>query len=104
MHVGCYQLLGNEEVHTNDHTDPKRCAFFNDHLKVSEGINENANAEIKSLIIETIRANSDVRMEVDEGDLKTGTAHYVAVGQALEVAMINFLLENGQDCHNDFIA
>jgi len=49
-------------------------------LKVSEGINENANAEIKSLIIETIRANSDVRMEVDEGDLKTGTAHYVAVG------------------------
>jgi len=43
-------------------------------------------------------------MEVDEGDMKSGTAHYVAVGQALEVSMINFLLENGQDCHNDFIA
>ena len=43
-------------------------------------------------------------MEVDEGDSQSGTAHYIAVGQALEVAMINFLLENGQDCHNDFIA
>lgn len=91
-------------MHPNDHRDLKKCAWFADQLQVTNNIDENANAEIKSLIIETIRANSDVRMEVDEGDTQSGTAHYVAVGQALEVAMINFLLENGQDCHNDFIA
>jgi len=91
-------------VHKNDYKDLKKCAYFADHMLVNERIDDNANAEIKSLIIETIRANSDVRMEVDEGDTQSGTAHYVAVGQALEVAMINFLLENGQDCHNDFIA
>lgn len=80
MHVGNYQLIGEPEVHPNDHTDPKKCAWFSDQLKVSKGVNESANSEIKSLIIESILANSDVRMEVDEGDSLSGTAHYVAVG------------------------
>lgn len=91
-------------MHPNDFNDPAKCAWFSDYLQIREGIDENANAEIKNLIIETIRANTDVRMEVDEGDSKSGTAHYVAVGQALEVAMINFLMENGQDCQHDLVA
>lgn len=104
MHVASYQLINEGDVHPNDWKDEKKRAWFANQLRVSGRVDEKNNAEIKSFIIESVLANSDVRMEVDEGDAAAGTAHYVAKGQALEVAMIDFLLENGQDCYNDFIS
>lgn len=53
------------------------------------------------MIREAILANTDVHLEVDEG-AQADTASYIAKGQALEVAMINFLMENGEDVYNGF--
>lgn len=45
-------------------------------------------------------ANSDVRLEVDEGD--SNVAKYIPKGQAIEVGMINFLFENEEDVYEGF--
>lgn len=107
MHVASYQLIGEGEVHPNDWKDAKKRAWFTNQLRLNPDDAPDArknDAEIKSFVIESILANSDVRLEVDEGDSAAGTARYVGKGQALEVAMIDFLMENGQDCYNDFIS
>jgi len=54
--------------------------FLNPQMKVSKQIEQQNNLEIKNFIVEAVLANSDVRMEVDEGDSRSGTAHYVAMG------------------------
>jgi len=54
--------------------------FLNPQMKVSKQIQQPNNLEIKNFIVEAVLANSDVRMEVDEGDSRSGTAHYVAMG------------------------
>jgi hypothetical protein len=54
--------------------------FLNPQMKVSKQIQQQNNLEIKNFIVEAVLANSDVRMEVDEGDSRSGTAHYVAMG------------------------
>lgn len=45
-------------------------------------------------------ANTDVRLEVDEGESKV--AKYMAMGQSIEVGMINFLFENEEDVYEGF--
>lgn len=57
---------------------------------------------MKGLIRESILANTDVRMEVNEGNKDSNTASYISKGQALECAMINFLMDNGEDVYNGF--
>ena len=73
-------MIGIPEVHPNNWSDPKGRSYFTNQLKIKNQIDPNANAEIKSFIIESILANNDVRMEVDEGDNTSGTAHYQAMG------------------------
>jgi len=65
---------------------------------------------LKSLLVEAILANTDVRLEVEESPIlnekgkKVGdVAKYVPKGQAIEVAMIDFLMENGEDVYEGFI-
>lgn len=107
MHVKSYQLLNDKTVHENKFDDPKYMAHFNSRMKVVRNMDlsndavAKANDNIKGLIREAILANTDVHLEVDEGQNKE-TASYVAKGQALEVAMINFLMENGEDVYNLF--
>lgn len=95
MHVGSYQLIGSPEVHPNKWSDPTKSAYFMNQMKINKNMSFENNSEVKRFVVEAILANTDVRMEVDEGDSGSGTANYVAMGQALEVAMINFLMENG---------
>lgn len=68
MHVGSYQMIGLPEVHPNNWHDSVGRAYFSNQMKIKNQIDPNANAEIKSFVIESILANSDVRIEVDEGD------------------------------------
>jgi hypothetical protein len=45
--------------------------------------------------------NTDVRIEI--GEDANDTYKYLAKGQAVEVGMIDFLFENGEDVQNIFI-
>jgi len=71
-------------------------------MRIADRISSEHNDNLKGFIREAIIANSDVRMEVDEGDSETHTANYIAKGQGLECAMINFLTQNGEDVYNNF--
>lgn len=71
-------------------------------MKVAPRITAEANDNIKGLIREAILANTDVRIEVDEGSQNDNSAQYIAKGQGLEAAMIDFLMENGEDVYNGF--
>lgn len=55
---------------------------------------------MKSLFREAILANTDVRLEVEE---QNAVAKYVPKGQAIEVAMVDFLMENKEDVYEGFI-
>jgi magnesium-transporting ATPase (P-type) len=101
MHVGAYQLVNEPTVHPNDWKDPIKKAWFNNQMRIAPRIPADANDTMKGLIREAILANTDVHLEVDEGDDK-GTANYIAKGQTLEAAMIDFLMENGEDVYNGF--
>lgn len=91
MNVASYQLLGELQVHPNHYNDPIKRSWFNEQMRIADRISSEHNDNLKGFIREAIIANSDVRMEVDEGDSETHTANYIAKGQGLECAMINFL-------------
>lgn len=61
--------------------------YFNEGLDMSP--------DLKDLIKEAIVNNTDVLFEIGEDEL--GVYRYLAKGQAIEVGMIDFLLENGED-------
>jgi hypothetical protein len=54
--------------------------------------------ELKDLIRECIIANTDVRIEIDNEELK-----YEPMGQAIEVGMIQFLVANDEDLNQRVI-
>ena len=54
--------------------------------------------EQKSLVTEAIYSNTDVRIEVNDA-----LCEYEPCGSALEVGMIRFLVENGEDVQTKFI-
>lgn len=70
-------------------------------FKQDESINEN----LKDLIKEAIISNTDVRIEVNETEVpgKGFEYKYEPKGQALEVGMIEFLMDNDEDVQNIFI-
>jgi len=78
-------------VHENDPVETP--AAFNDILEV--------NVELKDLIKEAITMNTDARIEI--GEDHDETYKYLPKGQALEVGMMDFLLENGEDVQNLFV-
>ena len=45
--------------------------------------------------------NTDARIEIGEDE--DGTYRYMAKGQAIEVGMIDFLIENGEDVQHFFV-
>ena len=69
-------------------------------MKIARGIEDQPNDDLKSLFREAILANTDVRLEVEE---QNAVAKYVPKGQAIEVAMIDFLMENKEDVYEGFI-
>jgi Ca2+ transporting ATPase len=91
MHVGSYHVVGEDQVHPNDpHKNPTN---FNEEVDI--------NVELKDLIKEAITMNTDARIEIGEDE--DAEYKYLAKGQALEVGMIDFLLENGEDVHSLFV-
>lgn len=68
LHVGSYQLIGEPGVHENKWKDNRQKGHFNTRMNISEDIDPKHNDDLKSLIRESILANTDVRLEVDEGD------------------------------------
>jgi Ca2+ transporting ATPase len=101
MHVASFQFLKQGMIHVNNYLDAGEQAYFNRDMKI--GRTADANRRLKNLIKEAIVANTDVRIEVDEGDERTLQASYLANGQALECAMVDFLMENQEDVYNSFI-
>lgn len=91
MHVASYHVVGQGQVHDNDINDVPNA--FNEVLEI--------NVELKDLIKEAITMNTDARIEIGEDD--DMEYKYLAKGQALEVGMIDFLLENGEDVHSLFV-
>ena len=91
LHVASYQLVKEQMVHENDPVETP--AAFNDILEV--------NVELKDLIKEAITMNTDARIEI--GEDHDETYKYLPKGQALEVGMMDFLLENGEDVQNLFV-
>lgn len=53
---------------------------------------------LMNLIFENIYCNTDVRMEVNNA-----TKRYEPKGQSVEVGLIKFLIDNGEDVLNTFI-
>ena len=53
---------------------------------------------MKDLVRESINANTDVRIEIDNEEYK-----YEPRGQAIEVGMIQFLVDNKEDLNQSFI-
>jgi Ca2+ transporting ATPase len=78
-------------VHYNDLVE--NASAFNEELEV--------NVELKDLIKEAITMNTDARIEI--GEDHDETYKYLPKGQALEVGMIDFLLENGEDVQSLFV-
>ena len=91
MHVASFQLVSQNQVHDNDII--KGPTAFNEDLEI--------NVDLKDLIKEAITMNTDARIEIGEDE--DGTYKYLAKGQATEVGMIDFLLENGEDVQSLFV-
>lgn len=88
MNVERYQLVANPQPEEhNQEADP---TYFIDTLQVQ--------AELKELIINCIASNTDVRIEINDK-----TCSYEPKGSALEVGMVQFLLDNEVDVANTFI-
>lgn len=73
-------MIAEPEVHPNDWTDSRKCMWFNNQMRIAPKIAADANDNMKGLIREAILANTDVHMEVDEGDASLHTASYIAKG------------------------
>lgn len=91
LHVASYQLAKERTVYENDGTKLPR--EFNDSLEV--------NIELKDMIKEAITMNTDVRIEIGEDD--DDVYKYLPRGQSIEVGMIDFMFENGEDVQSLFI-
>ena len=85
--VKSYQIT-NDKHAVVDQRD-ENPAFFNTQLEIQE--------ELKKIIRESIISNTDVRIEADNKDCT-----YKPTGQALEVGLIQFLMDNGVDVPNVF--
>lgn len=91
LHVASYQLAKERTVYENDGAKLPR--EFNDSLEV--------NIELKDMIKEAITMNTDVRIEIGEDD--DDVYKYLPRGQSIEVGMIDFMFENGEDVQSLFI-
>lgn len=93
LKVSRFQLCNQFLVFDNDNiSNPKS---FKSHNQIDE--------RLKDLIKEAIVSNTDVRIEVSEGDQNECDYKYEPKGQALEVGMIEFLMDNDEDVQNIFI-
>jgi P-type E1-E2 ATPase len=70
LHVGSYQLISEPKVHQNNWGHPTGKTEFNNIMKIADRITANANDNIKGLLREAILANTDVRIEVEEKQVK----------------------------------
>ena len=87
MHVVKFHICDDTDIKSNDQP-----TYFNSNSL-------NTNDDLKEIIRESIIANSDVRIEVDD-DL----CIYEPKGQAIEVGLIKFLMDNEEDIQNKLIA
>lgn len=88
MSVEKYQICDQIQTFENDsENDPD---YFNTRLEIHE--------DMKTIIRECIISNTDVRIETNDVEVK-----YVPKGQALEVGLIQFLIDNEEDIPNMFI-
>ena len=69
---------------STEKNDPDIANFFNTKLEI--------NSFWKEIIREAIISNTDVRIEVNDQEYK-----YEPCGSAIEVGMIKFLMDNGED-------
>lgn len=105
LSVKKYHICDNEAVHRDgmgpDDYDDESKDFFVKHLDIAQ--------EIKQIIMESVISNTDVRIEIrDEKAYDEEHREYVdpkfrPVGQPLEVGLIQFLLDNGEDINQAFI-
>ena len=88
MSVAKYQICDQVQTYDNDaENDPD---YFNTRLEIHE--------DMKTIIRECIISNTDVRIETNEEEVR-----YEPKGQALEVGLIQFLIDNEEDVPNMFI-
>jgi hypothetical protein len=71
-------------VHSNDPETVSATYFNSKHFDCSE--------DMKDIIRESIFGNTDVRIEINDKEFK-----YVPMGSAIEVSMIQFLMDNEED-------
>jgi Ca2+ transporting ATPase len=88
LRVASYQVCDQYDKVAND--PDMHPAYFNTQLELQQ--------ELKEIIKECIISNTDVRIETNEDECK-----YVPKGQALEVGLIQFLMDNEEDIQNIFI-
>ena len=88
MSVKKYQLCNMKNLHDHDRdTEPDK---FTNKLDINQGLTQ--------LVKECIISNTDVRVETNDLEFK-----YEPKGQALEVGMIEFLVDNDEDIQANFI-
>lgn len=89
MSVAKYQFCDHFQPIENDpESDPSK---FNNYVDIQ--------SDLKQLIVESIAANSEVRIEPND-ELRV----FEPKGQQLEVAMMQFLIDNQEDVHHLLIA
>lgn len=79
--VASYQITNEKRAIENSKDHPE---FFNKQLEIQQ--------ELKEIIKECLISNTDVRIETDDKECR-----YVPRGQALEVGLIQFLMDNQED-------
>lgn len=88
VQVQSYQIANERRAIEND-TD-NYPTFFNTELEIDD--------QLRQILKEAIISNTDVRIETDNENCK-----YKPAGQAIEVGLIQFLMDNGEDIQNIFI-
>lgn len=86
--VASYQITDQIQAIENDRAHYP--TFFNTQLELQQ--------ELKEIIKECIISNTDVRIECNDEECK-----YEPKGQAIEVGLIQFLMDNEEDIQNIFI-
>mmetsp|Transcript_14890 Transcript_14890/g.25363 ORF Transcript_14890/g.25363 Transcript_14890/m.25363 type:complete len:791 (+) Transcript_14890:874-3246(+) len=89
LNVKKYQIGGDFEVY--EHNREGERDFFSTKLSIQQ--------ELKDVLKEAVFSNTDVRIETNDAECK-----YEPKGQALEVGMIQFLMDNEEDVQSLFIA
>jgi P-type E1-E2 ATPase len=90
LSVTKFQLGNNHEVHSNDPERVPATYFNSKQFDCAE--------DMKDIIRESIFANTDARIEIDDKEYK-----YVPMGSAIEVGMIQFLMDNEEDVQQKMI-